>query len=196
MTETNAKISPQQYQELAELTAHQVSDGRADGLSTTLFFKLLRMGNRLSKDFEVAIRQRADLSFAGYQLMFTLKAVGELTSNQLARLASVSTASMSSLLNTMERKGLVEREADTIDRRRTIICLTEQGQSMMESLYLGNMDRELAWSQGLTRDEAEILSDLVEKLLLHRPRPVGEAPENFEYWKPPHGANAPASEHL
>lgn len=182
MSETNRKITSQRYQELAEEVSHQISDGRADELSTKLFFNLLRMGNRLSKDFEVAIRQRAGLSFAGYQLLFTLKAVGELHSNQLARLASVSTASMSSLLNTMERKELVLRVADPIDRRRTVIRLTDLGQSMIESLYLGNMDRELAWSKGLTRDEAETLSELVAKLLQHRPRPVGEEPENFEYW--------------
>lgn len=182
MSETNGKISAQHYLKLAEQTADQVSQGNADPLSTKLFFNLLRMGNRLSKDFEGAIRQRADLSFAGYQLMFTLKAVGELNSNELARLAGASTASMSSLLNTMERKGLVKRTADTVDRRRTIIALTEKGDSMFESLYLGNRDRELAWSEGLTRKEAATLSRLVEKLLLHRPRPVTEEPKDFEYW--------------
>src|SRR5690625_1048336 len=182
MLETNRKITSRQYQELAEEASQELSDGKADELSTRLFFNLLRMGNRLSKDFEVAIRQRAGLSFAGYQLLFTLKAVGELHSNQLARLASVSTASMSSLLNTMERKELVQRVPDSVDRRRTVIRLTERGQSIIESLHRGNMDRELAWSKGLTREEAETLAALVEKLLQHRPRPVGEEPDDYEYW--------------
>lgn len=182
MPATQQKISAQRYQELAEQTSQEMSDGKADALSARLIFSLLRLGNKLSKDFEVAIRQRAGLSFAGYQLLYTLNAVGAVHSNQLAHLASVSTASMSSLLNTMERKKLVKRTADSEDRRRTVIELTPMGRSLIEELYLENMARELAWSKALTRKEAEELSILVEKMLRHRPAPVGEAPEVYDYW--------------
>jgi hypothetical protein len=52
MLETNRKITSRRYQELAEEASQEISEGRADELSTRLVFNLLRMGNRLSKDFE------------------------------------------------------------------------------------------------------------------------------------------------
>jgi DNA-binding MarR family transcriptional regulator len=177
------KVTSQQYQEYAEKAATLMSDGRADAMSVRLFFALLRVGNRLSKDFEVAIRQTADLSFAGYQLLFTLKAVGPINPNHLARLSSVSTASMSSLLNTLERKGLLSRSADPEDGRRTIVNLTEAGDELVSALYLENMDREQAWSQSLTQSEAETLAELLRKILTHKPRPYGVEAPTRSYWK-------------
>jgi DNA-binding MarR family transcriptional regulator len=179
------RVSSQQYQEYAERAAALMSDGQADPMSVRLFFALLRVGNRLSKDFEVAIRQTADLSFAGYQLLFTLKAVGPVNPNHLARLSSVSTASMSSLLNTLERKGLLSRSADPEDGRRTIVDLTEAGDDLVSVLYLENMDREQAWSQALTQHEAETLAELLSKILTHKPRPYGTEPPSGAYWQDP-----------
>lgn len=182
MSQQWRRVSASQYQELAEQAAASMSDGQADAMSVRLFFKLLRVGNRLSKDFELPIRQTSGLSFSGYQLLFTLKAVGPIYPNQLARLASVSTASMSSLLNTLERKGMVRRAEDPEDGRRTIVELTEDGTGLVNVLYRQNMDREQAWSEALTREEAETLSSLLTKVLSHHPRPLGAAPAESGYW--------------
>ena len=182
MPEQLRRITPTEYQRLAERASSEMSGGQSDSMSVGLFFNLLRVGNRLAKDFEVAIRQMAGLSFAGYQLLFTLKATGPINPNLLARIASVSTASMSSLLSTIEKKGLITREADPVDGRKTIVHLTEDGESMVQKLYLQNMDRERAWSKGLTRLEAQQLAYLTTKLLMHRPRPVGEPSSDTDYW--------------
>lgn len=179
------RVTSEQYQEYAERAAALMSNGQADPMSVHLFFALLRVGNRLSKDFEVAIRQTTDLSFSGYQLLFSLKAVGPINPNHLARLASVSTASMSSLLNTLERKGMLSRSADPEDGRRTIVDLTEAGDELINELYRHNMDREQAWSQALTEDEAQTLAELLRKVLAHKPRPYGEEPSTQAYWKQP-----------
>lgn len=194
MQDPDPHITPDDYQALAERAAKRMSGGHADELSTKLFFSLLRMGNRLSKDFEVAIRRNASLSFAGYQLLYTLNAVGRMNSNQLARIAGVSTASMSSLLNTLERKGLVLRQDDPKDGRRTIVTLTENGEDLIFTLYRQNVDRELAWSQALPRQEAEQLWILIDKLLKHRPRPVGIPPTARQFWDDDAGANTGSGE--
>lgn len=191
MPEKLHRVSPMEYQELAERAAAAMSDGQADPMSVRLFFNLLRVGNLLSKDFEVAIRQSAGLSFAGYQLLFSLQVVGPINPNRLARIASVSTASMSSLLNTLERKEMISREADPEDGRKTVVRLTTAGETMVKSLYLQNMDREQAWSAALTQGEAEQLSELLKKLLLHRPRPLGQDPGTRKFWAPEQQADFP-----
>ena len=169
MSSLRSRISPEEYQRLSEAAATEMSNGQADILTTRLFFRLLRFGNRLSKDFETAIRSRADLSFPGYQLLFSLKAVGPLGSNELARLAAVSTASMTSLLHTLERKGYVLREDDPGDARKKIISLTEVGERLVAELHVESMEREVAWSQALTKAEGEQLDGLISKLLAHQP---------------------------
>lgn len=169
MSSLRSRITPEDYQRLSEVAATEMSGGQADILTTRLFFRLLRFGNRLSKDFETAIRSKADLSFPGYQLLFSLKAVGPLGSNELARLSAVSTASMTSLLHTLERKGYVLREDDPDDARKKIISLTEAGESLVADLHVYGMDREIAWSQALTREEGQQLDELINKLLTHQP---------------------------
>lgn len=184
----NERITAQRYLDLAVAAAQEMSRDRVDELSTRLFFNLLRLGNRLSKDLEVPVRASAGLSFSGYQLLYTLRTVGPVNPNQLARLASVSTASMSSLLNTLERKGMVVRDPDPDDGRRTIVHLTPEGQDLVEDLHGQNIERERAWSQALSREEAQQLDALVAKLLRHRPAspdddadPAPDAPR--PYWR-------------
>lgn len=183
MSNSQARITRQEYQKHAEDAALDMSNGQADILTTRLFFRLLRLGNRLSKDFESAIRQKSKLSFPGYQLLFSLKAVGDVGSIQLARIAGVSTASMTSLLHTLEGKGYVLRKEDPDDARKKIVSLTGAGQELVSALHRENMARELAWSKALTRDQAEQLNQLVSALLEHQPSPVGAELSFDEYWK-------------
>lgn len=183
MSSLRSRIAPEEYQRLSEVAATEMSDGQADILTMRLFFRLLRFGNRLNKDFETAIRSKANLSFPGYQLLFSLKAVGPLGSNELARLAAVSTASMTSLLHTLERKGYVLREDDPDDARKKIISLTAAGQELVAELHIESMDREVAWSQALTKEEGEQLDELISKLLAHQPWGNGDGDVPKTPWK-------------
>lgn len=183
MSNAQSRITPDKYQEYAETAALDMSDGQVDILTTRLFFRLLRLGNRLSKDFELAIRRKSQLSFPGYQLLFSLKAVGQVGSIQLARIAGVSTASMTSLLHTLERKGYVVRQEDPEDARKKLVSLTRVGDQLVCELHQENMARELAWSQAMTREQAEQLNELVSILLEHQPWPVGSEATSTTYWK-------------
>ncbi|MGO1542778.1 MAG: MarR family winged helix-turn-helix transcriptional regulator [Gulosibacter sp.] len=165
------RISPGEYEALAREAALDMSDGTADLVMTSLIFNLMRASNRIVRDFEVAVYNTAELSWAGYQLLYTLKSIGPTHPKSLARIAGVSTASMSSLLNTMTKKGLVHRQPDPDDGRRQIISLTTGGETILQVMYRENQDREEAWGEALTRDEAEQMVGLLQKMLLHRPRP-------------------------
>jgi DNA-binding MarR family transcriptional regulator len=44
----------------------------------------------------------------------------------------VTTASVTSLLDTLERRGLVERRPDPTDRRRLLIVLTQDGKAIVD----------------------------------------------------------------
>ena len=50
----------------------------------------------------------------------------------IAQRLIVTTASVTSLLDTLERRGLVERRADPADRRRLLVAITEDGLALVD----------------------------------------------------------------
>ncbi|MFT4468554.1 MarR family winged helix-turn-helix transcriptional regulator [Arthrobacter sulfonylureivorans] len=170
MQKRTQRVGPAEYEELAHKAATELYPD-VDFTAMSMCFNLIRVTNRILKDLEVSVHRPSGISFAGYQLLFSLKTVGQVHPNLLARLAGVSTASMSSLLNTLERYGLVTREPDPSDGRKAIVSLTDEGESVVAELCMNNNQREQEWVAGLTETEASILTELLKKLLLHRPQP-------------------------
>ncbi|SDQ67704.1 MarR family winged helix-turn-helix transcriptional regulator [Arthrobacter crystallopoietes] len=169
MKKQTPRVGPLEYEELAREAATTLYQD-VDFTAMSMCFNLIRVTNRIVKDLEVSVHRPSGISFAGYQLLFSLKAVGRVHPNALARLAGVSTASMSSLLNTLEKYGLITREPDPTDGRKAIVALTDEGESVVAELCMNNNQREQAWAAGLTSAEASILTELLKKLLLHRPQ--------------------------
>lgn len=65
-----------------------------------------------------------------------IQAVGRLedpTVSDIAKAVSLSLATVTTILNRLERNGLVNRARSSVDRRRVIVTLTEQGQTLRAS---------------------------------------------------------------
>jgi DNA-binding MarR family transcriptional regulator len=87
-------------------------------------------------DAFVALANRAlsgyQLSPAARQALAVLDGAGEpLSPTEIARRLIVTTASVTSLLDTLERRGLVERRPDPADRRRLLVAITPPAQAMV-----------------------------------------------------------------
>ena len=73
------------------------------------------------------------LSAAGRQALAVLDGAGEaLSPTGIAQRLLVTTASMTSLLDTLERRGLLTRLPDPADRRGQLVSLTEEGQRVVD----------------------------------------------------------------
>jgi len=55
------------------------------------------------------------------------------TVSDIAKAVSLSLATVTTILNRLERNGLVNRARSSVDRRRVIVTLTEQGQTLRAS---------------------------------------------------------------
>ncbi|PRB43445.1 MarR family transcriptional regulator [Arthrobacter sp. MYb23] len=164
------RIGSSDYESLAQAAAIELYPD-VNSPAMALCFNLIRAANRMTTDMEVSVHRPMGISFAGYRLLFTIKSVGQVNPNELARLSSVSTASIASLLNTLEKSGLVTREPDPEDKRKTVVQLSAEGEQLLAELFQINNQREQAWADGLTETEASILAQLLRKLLLHHPAP-------------------------
>ena len=72
------------------------------------------------------------LSAAGRQALAVLDgAGGALSPTAIAERLLVTTASMTSLLDTLERRGLLTRSPDPDDRRKLLVALTDDGRQIV-----------------------------------------------------------------
>jgi DNA-binding MarR family transcriptional regulator len=104
----------------------------------------------------------SNLSSAGRQALATIEgAGGELSPTTIAQRLLVTTASITSLLDTLERRGLVERRPDPDDRRRVVVALTDAGQQAVDEFLPRIVAVQTAALARLDEDaRAQLLSSL------------------------------------
>ena len=79
---------------------------------------------------------------AGFRVMFCVWVGGEAEPRDIARLSGLSRAAVSSVLNTLERDGLIERTRESHDRRLVTVRLTDDGATRIVDAYRHQNDVE------------------------------------------------------
>ena len=102
-----------------------------DGSANEVIVGIVRAGEAF-----VALANQAlndyQLSPAARQALAVLDGAGEpLSPTEIARRLIVTTASITSLLDTLQRRGLVERRPDPDDRRRLLITITPAARDLV-----------------------------------------------------------------
>ena len=93
---------------------------------------IVQVGERLLAAVDRALRHH-HISRAGREALAVLEGAGQpLSPTSLAQRLIVTTASVTSLLDTLERRGLVERRPDPADRRRLLVAITDQGLALVD----------------------------------------------------------------
>jgi DNA-binding MarR family transcriptional regulator len=144
---------------------------RVDGTDLDSFlamFNLLRTANRMVSDLETRVHREAGWSWAGFRVMFTVWVSGPLEPRTIAHLSGISRAAVSSVLNTLERDGLVERARDQTDRRLVTVRLTASGRRRMDSTFKRQNRREQELLAPLQPKELTTLTGLLRRLLAAR----------------------------
>jgi DNA-binding MarR family transcriptional regulator len=72
-----------------------------------------------------------DLTQGQIRALFTIDVKGEATAGELAKAAELSPASVSTMLDNLERDGIVERHRSDSDRRVVMVTLTESGRALL-----------------------------------------------------------------
>ena len=96
---------------------------------------LVRAADAFLAEVERRRRGIADLSASAFQALAILEGAHEpLAPHVIAERLLVSSASMTSLLDTLERRGLVERRPHATDRRKVLISLTNEAQEIVDRM--------------------------------------------------------------
>ncbi len=146
-----------------EAVATAVPD--ADLTALRASFNLIRASTRLVQRLESEVHRHAGWSMAGFRVMFCVWVAGELEPRNIARLSGLSRAAVSSVLNTIERDGLVERTRESSDRRLVTVRLTSDGERRLIAAYAAQNVAERDFLETLTPPEqCRLASDLARLL--------------------------------
>lgn len=129
-----------------------------------------------------AIRDAYDARFAELDLNLTqasllvfLHEAGPLKQTQLARRLGLGRAATGALIDQLEGRGLVERQADPADRRAWLVTITPKGKDLVEPI--NEIDRVLRGQLRLdiSREERQQLAKLLLRLQSNLARILSEA---------------------
>jgi DNA-binding MarR family transcriptional regulator len=112
-----------------------------------------------------AVERQHGLSNAGAQTLAIIEgAGGPLAPSIIAGRLMVTTGSMTSLLDTLERRGLVRRQPHPSDRRQLLVHLTDEGQALVDTVLPEIVAVQTALVAGLSEAERAAAVHLSERL--------------------------------
>jgi MarR family transcriptional regulator, negative regulator of the multidrug operon emrRAB len=140
----------------------------ADLEANRLMMSLNRASSTVTYDFEASIHRPAGSTWSGFRLLLALWVCGPLNPREAAVKTGMSRAAVSSLVNTLEGRGLVVRTPSKNDRRQVSLALTDEGLQIVRRDFQAQNERESEWAEALKPDEVATLAGLLEKLMQHR----------------------------
>lgn len=136
---------------------------RAQRRTLDTFIKLTRCTNsvlaRLSERNTIG-----DLTYSQFAVLEVLYHLGPLTPGEVSQKVLKSGSNMTTVIDNLERDGLVRRQRDAKDRRVIHIHLTEAGSSKLEAVLPGHVAALVEEFSVLSAKEQEILGQLCKKL--------------------------------
>jgi len=101
------------------------------------------------------------LSWSAFVVLFVLRVFGRQESRDLAAEAGITGGTLTGVLDTLERKGLVERRAHPDDRRRVVVDATPAGLTAVDEIMPVFNEQERKVTRDLADDETAELARLL-----------------------------------
>lgn len=101
-------------------------------------------------------------------IMQLIANAGEVTAGVIAREVSLSQATVTSIIDRLERKGLLVRERNTEDKRKVMVSLTtagntalEKAPALMQESFIQRFDKLEEWEQSLLLSSLQRLGEMM-----------------------------------
>jgi MarR family transcriptional regulator, 2-MHQ and catechol-resistance regulon repressor len=139
------------------------SGTRAEKRTLDTFIKLTRCTNSLLG--RLAERNTVgDLTWSQFAVLEALYHLGPMTQGEISVKVLKSGSNMTTVIDNLERDGLVRRERDAQDRRVIHVYLTEPGHGKIEAVLPGHIAGLVEELSVLSPREQETLGELCKKL--------------------------------
>jgi DNA-binding MarR family transcriptional regulator len=138
----------------------------ADALATECLANVIRTGDLLSELVSRQILDICQLSQSALQVLAVIDGAGQpLEPSVIAQRRLLTTGSMTSLLDNLEKRSLIERLPHPDDRRKLLIDITPEGEAIVDAVLpaVHARERELI-DAALTPTERRTLLGILAKL--------------------------------
>ena len=138
--------------------------------------------NKLARYFERSLGQTASaygLTVGDWELLSSLRRVGHpyrMSPGQLAEALMVSPGAMTSHLDRLEKRGLVQRHPNAQDRRGIQVELTPEGRKTWDEAVEVAAAKESMVADSLDAEQKATINDLLKRLMLYFESVEGPAP--------------------
>lgn len=104
------------------------------------------------------------ITFPQYRLISRLWLEGELTQKELHELLSISAATLTPMIKTLEKKGLIVRKTDKNDGRSNKISITDLGVELRNQAFETVMNFEKQYFNTMQKEETQLLLKWLKKI--------------------------------
>ena len=132
----------------------------ASALATECFANLFHTGNLLMELHNRQSREDYQLAPSARQVLAVVEGAGEpLEPSVIAERVLITTGSMTSVLDTLEKRGLIQRMAHPDDRRKLLVEITPHAQAILDELLpsFHAREREVISNALSIREQRELL---------------------------------------
>lgn len=132
-------------------------------LSTHLWLVLFKAFQTLKAHDERSI-ESTGLCLSDFAVLEALLHKGPLPVNVIGSKVLLTSGSITSAVDRLEKKGYVQRQPVEGDRRVRLVSLTDSGKALIEEAFTRHQDALVQATSGLNTEEKEQLSALLKKL--------------------------------
>lgn len=142
-----------------------IGDLEIDFDSLAAVSNVFRVANVVRYHMERAVLAPYDLSFTAFTTLWVLWVWGEREARHLAAEAGITKGTLTGVVTTLERRGLVERHTHPNDRRLVVIRTTELGNRTMDTLFPQFNAEEARVTADLTTEQKKVLASSLRSIL-------------------------------
>ncbi|HEY8554690.1 MAG TPA: MarR family transcriptional regulator [Burkholderiales bacterium] len=111
--------------------------------------------------FHAGIAGRFDLNPTDYKALGLLQRLGPLSAGEIARYSGLATASVTSLIDRLERKGFVRRRTDPKDRRRVVVEALPERLAELAGMYSSTRRSLARLLERYSEQELAVIADFL-----------------------------------
>lgn len=132
-------------------------------LGTHLWLILFKTYQAL-REHDIRSIESTGLCFSDFATLEILLHKGPLPVNTIGEKVLLTSGSITTAVDRLEKKGLVERKSAVEDRRLRIVHLTEAGREVIESVFEAHQQALETATSGVSDEEKRSLIELLKKL--------------------------------
>lgn len=147
--------------EAEQVVGRRLGDKSLDLAGQQAISNIYRASVAVRRRAEATVLAEANVTWGGFTILFVLWVWGEMETTSLAVEADLAKGTLSGMLDTLERRDLVERNRHVQDSRKILVSLTDRGHETIETFFPVFNGFESSMCAGLTTDEQLELARLL-----------------------------------